>query len=57
MWWYTPVIPVFGRQKQENHEFVDHLGYNRKIPVSMKKENAKSSYFLCHSPHNQRFPA
>jgi hypothetical protein len=27
MWWFRPVIPAFGRQRQENHEFKAGLGY------------------------------
>jgi hypothetical protein len=26
-WWYTPVIPVPGNQRQEDHEFKSSLGY------------------------------
>jgi hypothetical protein len=26
-WWYTCVIPAFGRLKQDDHEFKDNLGY------------------------------
>lgn len=27
MWWHLPGVLVLGRQRQEDHEFKDNLGY------------------------------
>jgi hypothetical protein len=31
VWWYIPVIPVFWRLKQEDHEFKAILSYAARI--------------------------
>ena len=39
-WWYTPVIPGFGRLGQEDHEFKACLGYIRRLdPRTDKTKN------------------
>jgi hypothetical protein len=35
VWWFIPVIPALGRQRQEKHEFKDNLGYEI---LSQKKQ-------------------
>jgi hypothetical protein len=40
-WWYTPVIPVFGRLRQEVHEFEASLVYTARSHLYLKKKKKK----------------
>jgi hypothetical protein len=44
MLWYTPVTPLEGRLRQEDHEFEDRLVYITRPCLQKKKEK---SMFFC----------
>jgi hypothetical protein len=39
VWWCTPVIPILGRLRQEDHKFEDSLGYT--VRAYLKKKVRK----------------
>jgi hypothetical protein len=39
VWWCTPVIPAFGRLRQEDHEFKASLGHIARL--CLKKKDKK----------------
>jgi hypothetical protein len=41
VWRFSPVIPAFWRQRQENHEFVASLGYRVKCCLKKKKKKKR----------------
>jgi hypothetical protein len=41
-WWYTSVIPAFGRWKQEDHGFLTNLGYTAR--PCLKTDKKKTLY-------------
>jgi hypothetical protein len=45
-WWCTPVIPAFGRQRQEDGEFKTSLGYIAR-PCLKTKTKHHAEYKLC----------
>jgi hypothetical protein len=44
VWWCTPVIPAFGRLRQEDHEFKASLGHIARL--CLKKKDKKKSQFM-----------
>jgi hypothetical protein len=41
-WWCTPVIPAFGRLRQEDQEFKTSLDYIERPPLSKRKKGKGS---------------
>jgi hypothetical protein len=39
--WYTPVIPVLGRLRQESLKFKDILGYIARLCLKKKRKSKK----------------
>jgi hypothetical protein len=46
VWWYTPVIPVFGSLRQKDHKFKASLGLLARALRGIK-ENDGGSEFKC----------
>jgi hypothetical protein len=46
VWCYTPVIPVFWRQRQDDHKFEARLGYIARWSHTHKNEHGGSRQFL-----------
>jgi hypothetical protein len=45
-WWCMPVIPAFGRQRQEDHEFKASLGCIAKLSLKTNKGTQTSKCIL-----------
>jgi hypothetical protein len=43
-WWYMPVMPAFGRLRQEDHKLEATLGYIARPCLKTKQQNNKKTY-------------
>jgi hypothetical protein len=52
-WWYTPLIPVLRRQKQEDHEFKISLGYLVRPSLKKKAKVPGVAVYTCNPRHGK----
>jgi hypothetical protein len=47
-WWYTPIIPIYGTQKQEDHKFEANLDYiaSSKLACSTQRVPVSSEFIM-----------
>jgi hypothetical protein len=49
MWWFMPIIPEFGRQKQEDHEFKASLSYTERPYFKKKRKGREGNSDTCYN--------